>query len=149
MKLRVAFWRTFTTFLIATILLMAAFFFMFFETFVGKEWTWVQPTIIAVVVVSSIAFFIPTYLNNYYIVQKKYLIQHKGRREYIYYFSEVLYIDEKQSEKKKVICFFTNKGHVRYLTFDKEGKIYKAMIAGAKNRMSTEEFKENYPKIKL
>jgi hypothetical protein len=53
------------------------------------------------------------------------------------------------SEKSKTICFVTNKGHVRYLTFDKEGVLYEMMKAKCSNRLDEETFKTNYPKIKI
>ena len=66
-----------------------------------------------------------------------------------YYYTDVVYIDKKQSKRKRVFTFCTNKGHARYLPFYKEGKIYKTMISRCHNLLSEEEFKEQFPNVKL
>ena len=66
-----------------------------------------------------------------------------------YYYNDVVYIDEAQTEKRRVLCFATNKGHARYLPFDKYGEIYKAFKNKCHNLLSQEEFRIRYPNIKL
>ena len=66
-----------------------------------------------------------------------------------YEYKDVVYIDKKQSEKKRVLCFYTNKGHVRYLPFDKEGKIYETMCNKCHNLLSDEDFHNKYPDVKI
>lgn len=149
MKVRVPFWRTLISFAIATLILAVAFFFLFSGLFLRSNWDWRQPTIIGSVIVFSIVFLLMSIKRNYYVVNRKYVTVVRGRRELVYYYSDIVYIDEKQSEKKKTICFYTNKGHARYLQFDKDNVLYKAMLAGSKNRLTDEEFKERYPNVKL
>jgi len=87
--------------------------------------------------------------RNFYVIENKYLVNVKGTKEMYYYYTDVVYIDKAQSEKKRVLIFFTNKGHSRYLPFDKEGKIYDAMINKCRNLLSEEEFHKRYPNVKL
>ena len=66
-----------------------------------------------------------------------------------YHYNDVVYIDKAQSEKKRILCFYTNKGHVRYLPFDGDGEIYKVMVKRCNNLLSEEDFKTRYPNVKL
>ena len=87
--------------------------------------------------------------RNFYVIESKYLVVVKGTKEMYYYYTDVVYIDKAQTEKRKVLCFATNKGHARYLPFDKEGKIYEAFKNKCHNLLSEEDFKIKYPNIKL
>ncbi|MGM9873826.1 MAG: hypothetical protein ACI31G_02755 [Bacilli bacterium] len=124
-------------------------FLIFFKLFITWPWDFKQPLIIAVWLISGIIFTIFSIKGTHYLVTKKYLQVTRGKKEYIYFYSDIIYIDKEYSEKKKCICFVTNKGHVRYVNFDKEGIVYKTMIEGVKNLISKEEVKEKFPKIKF
>lgn len=124
-------------------------FLIFFEIFITWPWDYRQPLIIAVWLISGIIFTFFSLKGTHYLVTKKYIQVTRGRKEYIYYYSEIIYIDEEYSKRKRCICFVTNKGHVRYLNFDKEGIIYDTMINNAKNLISKDEVKEKFPKIKF
>ena len=90
-----------------------------------------------------------TPLNIYYEVNKKYVEVTKYGKKTVYNYADVVYIDEEKSEKKKVVHFYTNKGHARYITFDQKGLLYKTMLANCKNRLSKEDFEATYPNVKL
>ena len=124
-------------------------FIMFFNTFLTWPWDWKQLLIIGLWLVSGIALMIITPLNIYYEVNKKYVEVTKYGKKTVYNYADVVYIDEEKSEKKKVIHFFTNKGHARYITFDQKGLLYKTMLANCKNRLSKEDFEATYPNVKL
>ena len=114
-----------------------------------QEWGWQPYTIIGVWSALSIGIVVATFLTSYYEVYKKYVVVHKGNKKLIYYYSDVVYIDEKQYEKGKTIAFFTRQGHTRYLMGDKKDILYQAMCANANNRLDEETFKSKYPKVKL
>ena len=88
-------------------------------------------------------------MTSYYEIQRKYVIVHKGTKKLIYYYSDVVYIAEELSERKKMITFYTKQGHIRYLAFDRKGILYKTMLSNCKNRLDKEEFERNYPKVKF
>ena len=114
-----------------------------------KDWNWVPYTIIGIWAALSIGLIVLTFVFSYYEVYKKYVTVKRAGKSLIYYYSDVVYIDEKQSEKSKMVCFYTKQGHSRYLMFDSKGILYKVMLANCKNRLTEEEFKERYPKVKL
>ena len=124
-------------------------FLIFFDIFLRWPWDYKQPLIIAVWLISGAIFTIFSLKGTHYLLTKKYIQVTRGRKEYIYYFSEIIFIDEEYSLRKKCICFVTNKGHVQYINFDKDGIIYKTMIENTKNLISKEELKEKFPKIKF
>ena len=105
--------------LIASVVFVGVLFFlMFLNTFLTLPWDWRQWTIIGFWAVSGIALMIITPLNIYYEVNKKYVEVTKYGKKTVYNYADVVYIDGEKSEKKKVVHFFTNKGHARYITFD-------------------------------
>ena len=122
---------------------------MTFHLFLFRKWNWAQPTILAIFGVSSILLLVFTPRAIYYEVNKKYVIVSRYGKKMIYNYSDVVYIDERLSEKRKTIHFYTNKGHTRYLVFDRKGLLYKTMLQNCKNRISEEEFKRNYPNVKF
>lgn len=150
MKVRPSFVRLLPALLTVIFLGAALIFGLTFNLFVFTfPYDWRQYTIIGIWVGLSITLIVLTITTGYYEVQKKYVVVHKGFKKLIYYYSDVVYIDEEQSERKKMIHFFTKQGHVRYLTFDREGILYKTMIANCKNRIDKEEFQTKYPKVKI
>ncbi len=151
MKVRVPAWRMLLI-LFAVIIFGAAMIFAFtFNQFLKPitEWGWQPYTIIGVWLATSIFLIVAALLTSYYEVNKKYVVVHKGTKTLVYNYSDVVYIDEEYSVKKKTIAFYTRQGHSRYLMFDSKGILYKVMLANCKNRLSKEEFKEKYPQVKL
>lgn len=149
MKLKLRLLKLTTTFIISMLVIGVVFFFIFFKNFVTIPWDYLPYTIIAIWIVGAIIFYILTIKFNYYVLHKKYVVVKRYRKELIYNFSDVIYIDEAQSEKKKTIIFVTNKGHVRYLIFDKENVLYSVMLQKCNNRVSKEQLLLMFPKIDL
>ena len=151
MKVRINPWRILPM-LLGIMLLGAIIIFSFsFSLFLKPitQWEWPSYALIGLWVVMSAILIIVTFTTGYYEVFKKYVVVHRGTKKLIYYYSDVVYIDEKQSEKKKNIHFFTRQGHARYLLFDKKGILYETMLQNCKNRLTEEEFKEQYPNVRL
>ena len=136
--------------LVVSILVGAGIVFgMTFHLFLFTKWGWAQPTIIAIFAVASLVLIVLGPRAVYYEVNKKYVIVSKYGKKLMYNYADVVYIDEKLSEKKKVVHFYTNKGHTRYLVFDRQGLLYKTMLHNCKNRISEEEFHQTYPNVKF
>jgi hypothetical protein len=125
------------------------FFLIFFKQFTTLPWDFLPYAIIAIWLVGAIIFYILTIKMNYYILHKKYVIFRKYGKDLIYNFSEVLYIDEEQSLKKKTIIFVTTKGHTRYMIFDRKNVLYSVMLQKCTNRISKEELLQRFPNIDL
>lgn len=150
MKVWVPLYRFIPSLLFLIILGGAAVFGMSFTLFLFEfPYDWRQYTLIGVWVALSIALIIGTKLSSYYVVYKKYVEVQKGFKKLIYYYADVVYIDEEKSEKKKNIHFYTRQGHCRYLIFDKKGFLYQTMLTHCKNRLTKEEFESSYPQVKL
>ena len=150
MRVRVPFYRFLPTCLIIIFLGAAIVFGFTFDLFLFKHpYDWRQYTIIGIWLVLSTGLLLLTGLTSYYDVYKKYVSVQKGFKKLVYYYSDVVYIDEEKSEKKKTVMFYTRQGHTRYLMFDKQGILYQTMITHCKNRMSKEEFERNYPQVKF
>ena len=149
MKVRVPAWRLLLILLVVILVAGAAIFGLTFSQFLKpiKEWTWQPYTIIGIWLTVSAFLVVAALLGSYYEVEKKYVVVHKGRQNLVYNYSDVVYIDEEKSEKKKMIHFFTKQGHVRYLAFDRREILYKTMLSNCKNRISKEEFQMKYPKV--
>jgi hypothetical protein len=131
--------------LLGALLVFGALFWLFLE----PVWTWQQWTVIAVFIGSTIFFYVLTIMQNYYVLEKKYIKVHRFKKEMYYYFSDIVYIDEEYSEKHKMILFVTSRGDIRYLTFDRKGLVYQAMLERSNNLIAKETLNIRYPNIKL
>ena len=149
MKLPVSRKRTLITFAIADLIFAVLIFISCFSLFVLQEWGAIQFVIIGIFVILSTIMLVLSLTRNFYVIESKYLVSVKGYKEMYYHYKDVVYIDKAQSEKKRVLCFYTNKGHMRYLPFDKDGKIYEAMCNKCHNLLSDEEFHAQYPNVKI
>ena len=141
--------RTIITFLIADLIFAVLLFLSCVYLFLFQAWSVTQWLIIGLFVIFSVFMLVMSLTRNFYVIESKYLVVVKGNKNMYYDYADVVYIDREKSEKKKVLTFCTNKGHTRYLPFDKEGKIYKTMINKCHNVLSEEEFHTQYPNVKL
>ncbi|MDY4848781.1 MAG: hypothetical protein SO176_00750 [Bacilli bacterium] len=149
MKVHPSYLRLLLLFSASVLLCGIILFLVCISFFLSIPWGWQAYAIIAIWVVLSSIFAFFTFFRNYYEVNKRYVIVHRGFRQLIYYYNDVVYIDEEKSTRKKMIHFYTNKGHTRYITFDKNQILYKTMLSNCKNRLTKEEFERRYPKVKL
>ena len=149
MKLPVDRKRTLLIFAIADLVFAVLLFASCINLFLFQKWGVVQILIIALFVIISVFMLVLSLTRNFYVIESKYLVVVKGTKVMYYHYTDVVYIDKAQTEKRRVLCFATNKGHARYLPFDKEGKIYETFQNKCHNLLGEEEFKIKYPDIKL
>ena len=141
--------RTILIFIIADLLFAVAIFLSCMTLFLFQRWGVIQILIIILYVLTSIGMLVLSLVRNFYVIENKYLVQVRAFKEAYYHYNDVVYIDKEQSEKKRTLVFYTNKGHVRYLAFDRNGEIYQAMLKKCNNLLSKEEFKKRYPNVKM
>lgn len=96
-------------------------------------------------IISTVMYF----KFSYYVIEKEYFVERKLSKELYYYYNDIIYIDQKRKSQKSTIGFYTNKGHVRYLTPDKEDVLFKTLLEKCHHLLSEEEFKNKYPNINL
>ena len=141
--------RTILIFVIMDLLFAIGLFLSCMTLFLFQKWGVIQILIIILYVVTSIGMLVLSLVRNFYVIESKYLVQVRAFKEAYYHYNDVVYIDKEQSEKKRTLVFYTNKGHVRYLAFDRNGEIYQAMLKKCNNLLSKEEFKKRYPNVKM
>ena len=149
MKVTVDIKRTLTIFIIVDLVFAALLFLSCINLFLFTKFGVLQVLIILLYVGVSIIMLVLSLKRNFYVIESKYIVAVRGFKNMYYHFNDVVYIDKAQSEKKRVLCFYTNKGHTRYLPFDKNGEIYKAMLKKCHNLLDDEQFKTKYPNVKL
>ena len=141
--------RTIITFIIADLAFAVILFLSCINLFVFQRWNVVQFAIIGLFVGVSVIMLILSLTRNFYVIEKKYLVVVRSSKNMFYNYEDVVYIDKEQTERRRVLVFYTNKGHVRYLPFDKEGKIYQIFLQRCHNLLDKEQLKQKYPNIKL
>ena len=141
--------RTILIFIIMDLLFAVGLFLSCISLFLFQRWGVIQILIIILYVLTSVGMLLLSLLRNFYVIESKYLVQVRAFKEAYYHYNDVVYIDKEQSEKKRTLVFYTNKGHVRYLAFDRNGEIYQAMLKKCNNLLSKEEFKKRYPDVKM
>ena len=149
MKVAVDIKRTLTIFFIVDIIFAILLFLSCINLFLFTKFGVLQILIILLYVGVSIIMLVLSLKRNFYVIENKYLVAVRGFKNMYYHYNDVVYIDKAQSEKKRVLCFYTNKEHVRYLPFDKNGEIYKTMLKRCHNLLDDEQFKAKYPNVKL
>ena len=141
--------RTILIFIIANLAFAVLLFLSCFNLFIFQKFGVIQICIITLYVVISILMLVLSLTRNFYVIESKYLVVIKGKKELYYNYTDVVYIDKEQTEKRRILCFYTRQGHTRYLPFDKNGEIYKAFLNKCHNLLSKEEFMIQYPNVKL
>lgn len=141
--------RTILIFIIMDLLFAIGLFLSCMTLFLFQKWGVIQILIIILYVLTSIGMLVLSLVRNFYVIENKYLVQVRAFKESYYHYNDVVYIDKEQSEKKRTLVFYTNKGHVRYLAFDRNGEIYQVMLKKCNNLLSKEEFKKRYPNVKM
>ena len=141
--------RTIKIFLIMDLIFAVALFLSCLNLFIWTKWNFIQIMIIVLFVAISGLMLFLSLKRNFYVIENKYLVAVRGFKEMYYHYNDVVYIDKEQSERRRILCFYTNKGHTRYLPFDKNGEIYKAMLKRCHNLLEKEAFEEQYPNVKI
>ena len=130
-------------------LLFAGIIFAFSFNLFLSSWDFKQPLIISAYVVAMIAILFISLKTQFYEINKKDITEARFGKKFTYFYSDIIYIDEEQSKKSKTLCFVTKQGHVKYLTFDKEGKIFDAAMSRCDSLISREELERRFPGIKI
>ena len=149
MKVKVDIKRTIGLFIIVDLIFAALLFLSCINLFLFTKFGVIQILVILVYVGVSILMLVLSLKRNFYVIESKYLVVVRSFKEMYYHYSDVVYIDKEKAEKKKVLCFVTNKGHARYLPFDAKGEIYKVMLKRCNNLLSKEDFEKRLPNVKL
>lgn len=120
-----------------------------FNLFYLTKWGASQIIITSIYVLLMALILVISLNSFYYEINKKDITVAKFGKKYTYFYSDIIYIDEEESIRSKTLTFVTKYGHVKYLTFDKEGKIFIAAKNKCHNLISREEVKAKFPAIKL
>ena len=141
--------RSILIFIIMDLLFAAALFLSCMNLFLFQKWGILQILIIALFVLTSVGMLLLALLRNFYVIESKYLVQVRAWKEAYFHYNDVVYIDKEQAEKKRTLAFYTNKGHVKYLPFDRNEEIYQAMLKRCNNLIDKETFKKRHPDVKI
>ena len=125
-----------------------AIFLFFFQLFMSP-WDARQIVLISIYVITMGIILFFSIKTQYYELNKKDLTESKFGKKYTYFYSDIIYIDDEQSLKSRVLTFVTKEGRVKYLNFDKEGMIYKVMKSKCQNLITFDELKKKFPNIKV
>ena len=149
MKVRISPKRVIFMWLGVFVILSAVVSLMFFNLFYQSKWDYRQLLIIGIYSTVMVIILILSLNTQYYEINKKDLTECKFGKKYVYFYSDIIYIDVDGSRKSRILSFVTKFGHVKYLTFDKEGKIFETVMNKCKNLISLEEVKAKFPGIKI
>ncbi len=96
-------------------------------------------------VILGFSMLIPSLISYYYIVEDKYFIMKKFGKEYQFDYANIEFIDIEESQKKKMVIFYSPKSKTRYLLGDKDGKLLETLIKKCPPTISVNEFKRKHP----
>lgn len=149
MKVKISIKKILIMWGIVFLLLAAVVSLMFFNLFYLSKWGVSQFVIIGVYTLVMMAILVFSINTQYYEINKKDITECKFGKKYVYFYSDIIYIDVEGSKKSRILSFVTKYGHVKYLTFDKEGKIFDAAMNRCKNLISLQEVQGKFPGIKI
>ena len=154
MKLKVHPWRIIWRFLVALLVIYIAFLGVFIWLFftinengqiVALEWSFRQTLIIIIMVILGFSMLVPSLISYYYIVEDKYFIMKKFGKEYQFDYANIEFIDIEESQKKKMVIFYSPKSKTRYLLGDKDGILLETLIKKCPPTISVNEFRRKHP----
>ena len=126
---------------------------IFYASFQGVNGTFFPPDksfyfYTPALVVATFIFCYLSLTQTYYEIQGAIFIHSKMGKVVEYTFSNIVYIDEEFSEKKKLFRFFTRDGKEHLLIFDKNAELYHTALKKC-NTITLEEFKRRFPNTKM
>ena len=101
-----------------------------------------------ILLTGTIFFYALSLTQTFYYVDKKKITHHKMNKIFEYYFSDMTYIDEKWSKKHRTLLFYDKSGRRKFLTFDREGIIFRHALENARP-LSREDFAIRFPGVRL
>lgn len=140
--------------IIIFIILFVIFEIIFFVSFQGVSGHGIWPPDASFAVytpslaIASIFFCVLSIRQTSYELTSLKLVHTKMGKVNEYFWSDIIYIDEEFSAKKKMLLFYTKDGRDHYLAFDKEGLIYKKALEKC-HLVSKEEFIRKFPNKKI
>ena len=149
MKVKISIKKVLLMWLGVFVILAAVVSLMFFNLFYLSKWDYRQIVIIGIYAAVMIGILIVSLNTQYYEINKKDITECKFGKKFVYFYTDIIYIDVEGSQKSKILSFVTKYGHVKYLTFDKEGKIFEAAMSKCKNLISLQEVRAKFPGIKI
>ena len=101
-----------------------------------------------ILLVATIIFCVISLTKTYYEIKGAVFTHSKMGKVVEYSFSNIIYIDQEFSEKKKMMRFFTREGQEHLLIFDKNGVLYQTALKKC-SLISKEEFLRRFPNKKM
>jgi MFS family permease len=117
--------------------------------FLFQEWDYRQWLIIGVFLVSSILILIFSLRTYFYVIEKRELVVVKFKRELVYPYSEIIYIDQNQKRKNSTITIVMKSGQTIYLIPDKGNQVYESFQKNCDHLLDKQEVINKFPRIKL
>ena len=117
--------------------------------FLFEEWDYRQWLIIGVFLASSILILIFSLRTYFYVIKKRELIVIKFKRELVYPYSEIIYIDQNQKRKRSTITIVMKSGQIIYLIPDNKNQVYESLQKNCDDLLDKQEVMNKFPRIKL
>lgn len=143
-------WRIILIFVILFVIFEAIFFISFQG--ISGHGAWPPDISFAIytpsLAVASIVFCILSITQTSYEVTPLKLVHTKMGKINEYFWSDIVYIDEEFSARKKMLLFYTKDGRDHFLAFDKKGIIFEKALEKS-HLLSKEEFQRKFPNKKI
>lgn len=123
MKLRPSLIRLTLYFVISSIILLFVIVGMCFTIFFFEPFGYKQIIILASWLILSILWLVALNKNYFYTVEEKYLSVFKFKKESVYMYDEIIYLDYEYSKTHSSILFVTKLGHARYIVHDQKKQL--------------------------
>ena len=158
MKVKVATWRITWRYLLIALFVLVGLFgifspqFLVFDhvnkVFIFRPFPIFLYGVFGAMTLFLIIFYFFTINSYYYIIEDKYFTVKKYSKTLDFSYKNIEFIDIEESQKKKLVIFYTPQAKVRYLLADKDNVLLETLIKKCKNIDTVEEFRRKHPEEK-
>ena len=92
--------------------------------------------------------YILALIGQSYVIEDKYFTVRRLKKELVFEYKNIIFVDINESKRKKMVILYTQKGGMKYLLGDRDGKLLETIIKKCPNTMSVEEFRRSYPRVR-
>ena len=157
MVVRIHPWRITWRFLVVFAILLAVTFLACVSLFFGVDSgssVYVKPysTSHTLFIIIFATLFVSTYvmsmLGQSYVIEDKYFAVRRLKKEFVYDYASIIFIDFEASKRKKMVILYTKKSGMKYMLGDKDGKLLETLQKKCPSVMSVSEFRRTYPQAR-
>ncbi len=142
-------WRYLAVFAVLLIVGLISFSGLFLTmsngSLVLRPWGATHTAFVTVFATAFVALYPFALFGQSYVIEDKYFAVRKFKKEFVYEYKNIEFIDFDESKRKKMVILYTKKSRMKYLLGDKDGLLLETLIKKCPDVMNVYEFRRRHP----